>query len=63
LLADVAAGRLDIIVIYKVDRLNRSLIDFSKPVRKFDASNTSFVSITHTPRLHRVMMARLLSAR
>jgi site-specific DNA recombinase len=46
LLADVAAGRIDIVVVYKVDRLSRSLFDFAKLVEAFEKTNTSFVSIT-----------------
>ena len=38
LLADVEAGRIDIIVVYKVDRLTRSLLDFAKLVEAFDAA-------------------------
>jgi site-specific DNA recombinase len=48
LLADVAAGRIDIIVVYKVDRLTRSLADFAKLVEMFDASKISFVSVTQS---------------
>jgi hypothetical protein len=46
LLADVAAGQIDIIVVCKVDRLTRSLLDFAKLVEAFDAAGTSFVSVT-----------------
>jgi site-specific DNA recombinase len=46
LMADVKAGKVDIIVVYKVDRLTRSLADFAKLVELFDANNVSFVSIT-----------------
>jgi len=46
LLADIEAGKVDIVVVYKVDRLTRSLMDFSKIVEKFDSHETSFVSIT-----------------
>jgi site-specific DNA recombinase len=46
LLADVRAGKLDIIVVYKVDRLTRSLADFAKLVELFDKHNVSFVSVT-----------------
>jgi site-specific DNA recombinase len=48
LLADIAAGKIDIIVVYKVDRLTRSLLDFAKLVEAFDKSGTSFVSITQS---------------
>lgn len=41
LLADVAAGRVDIIVVYKVDRLTRSLLDFAKLVEAFDRAGVS----------------------
>ncbi|WP_174291240.1 recombinase family protein [Sphingomonas bacterium] len=48
LLGEVAAGRVDIIVVYKVDRLTRSLFDFAKLVETFDKSGTSFVSVTQS---------------
>lgn len=46
LLAEIDAGRIDLIVVYKVDRLTRSLADFAKLVERFDAQNVSFVSVT-----------------
>ena len=46
LLADIAAGRIDMVVVYKVDRLTRSLGDFAKIVEVFDAKGVSFVSVT-----------------
>jgi DNA invertase Pin-like site-specific DNA recombinase len=46
LLADIAAGKIDVIVVYKVDRLSRSLSDFAKMVEIFDANTVSFVSVT-----------------
>src|SRR5215207_4584392 len=46
LLADVRGGRIDIVVVYKVDRLTRSLADFAKLTELFDAHRTSFVSVT-----------------
>src|ERR1700730_14019014 len=46
LLADVQAGKLDTVVVYKVDRLTRSLIDFAKIIEIFDARSVSFVSVT-----------------
>ena len=46
LLADIAAHRIDAVVVYKVDRLTRSLADFAKIVEVFDAHGVSFVSIT-----------------
>ncbi|WP_394729515.1 recombinase family protein [Altererythrobacter sp. GH1-8] len=48
LLADIDAGRIDIIVVYKVDRLTRSLLDFAKLVETFDDSEVSFVSVTQS---------------
>jgi DNA invertase Pin-like site-specific DNA recombinase len=48
LLADIAAGRIDIVVVYKVDRLTRSLLDFAKLVEAFDKAGASFVSITQS---------------
>lgn len=46
LMADAEAGRIDIVVVYKVDRLTRSLADFAKIVERFDAKGISFVSVT-----------------
>ena len=48
LLAEVKAGRVDVIVVYKVDRLTRSLSDFAKIVEVLDAAGASFVSITQS---------------
>ena len=46
LLADLTAGRVDIVVVYKIDRLTRSLADFAKIVEILDARSASFVSVT-----------------
>jgi len=46
LLADLTAGRVDTIVVYKIDRLTRSLADFAKIVEILDAKGASFVSVT-----------------
>src|SRR6266513_1784396 len=46
LLDDIRARRIDVIVVYKVDRLTRSLADFAKLVERFDAHDVSFVSVT-----------------
>src|ERR1700749_3530784 len=46
LLSSIRAGEIDIILIYKVDRLTRSLADFAKLVELFDQYGTSFVSVT-----------------
>jgi site-specific DNA recombinase len=48
LLADVSAGKVSIVVVYKVDRLTRSLADFAKLVELFDQHAVSFVSITQS---------------
>jgi len=48
LMAELAAGRVDIIVVYKVDRLTRSLADFAKIVEILDRSSASFVSVTQS---------------
>jgi len=65
LLGDIAAGRIDIVVVYKVDRLTRSLLDFSKLVEAFDKAGTSFVSITQsfntTTSMGRLTLNMLLS--
>src|SRR5437773_3945852 len=46
LLNDIRSRKLDVIVVYKVDRLTRSLADFAKLVELFDAHGVSFVSVT-----------------
>jgi len=46
LIADIRAGRISIVVVYKVDRLTRSLADFARLVEIFDAQGASFVSVT-----------------
>src|ERR1700712_4243294 len=65
LLADIAAGRVDTVVVYKVDRLTRSLADFAKIVDAFDAKGVSFVSVTQqfntTTSMGRLTLNMLLS--
>jgi DNA invertase Pin-like site-specific DNA recombinase len=46
LLADINKGLIDVVVVYKVDRLTRSLADFAKMVEVFDARGVSFVAVT-----------------
>src|SRR5438045_3125723 len=46
LLTDIEAGRIDCVVVYKVDRLSRSLLDFAKMMETFDKHHISFVSVT-----------------
>ena len=48
LLADIDAGRVDRVIVYKVDRLTRSLADFAKLVERFDQAGASFVSVTQS---------------
>ena len=48
LIADIEAGRIDVVVVYKIDRLSRSLMDFAKLVDVFDAHNVTFVSVTQS---------------
>jgi site-specific DNA recombinase len=65
LLDDIDAGRIDIVVVYKVDRLTRSLLDFSKLVEAFDKAGVSFVSVTQsfntTTSMGRLTLNMLLS--
>ena len=65
LLADVAAGRVDVIVIYKIDRLTRSLADFARIVEQLERANASFVSVTQSfntkTSMGRLMLHVLLS--
>src|SRR4051794_9295134 len=46
LIADMEAGKVDCVVVYKVDRLSRSLLDFSRMMEVFDKQNAAFVSVT-----------------
>ena len=46
LLKDIEAGKVDVVVVYKIDRLTRSLADFAKLVEAFDARSISFVAVT-----------------
>ena len=65
LLADIADGKVDIVVVYKIDRLTRSLSDFSRIVEVFEEAGTSFVSVTQsfntTDSMGRLMLNVLLS--
>ena len=65
LMTDVEAGKIDVIVIYKIDRLTRSLADFSKMVEVFERQGVSFVSVTQqfntTTSMGRLMLNVLLS--
>jgi site-specific DNA recombinase len=48
LLADIETGRVDVVVVYKIDRLSRSLMDFAKLVEVFDRNSVTFVSVTQS---------------
>jgi len=65
LLSDIGASRIDTVVVYKVDRLTRSLNDFAKIVDAFDAKGVSFVSVTQqfntTTSMGRLTLNMLLS--
>ena len=65
LLADIGAGKVDCIVVYKVDRLSRSLIDFSRIMDTLDQNKVSFVSVTQqfntSTSMGRLMLNVLLS--
>ena len=65
LIADIEAGKVDVVVIYKIDRLTRSLADFSKMVEVFERQGVSFVSVTQqfntTTSMGRLMLNVLLS--
>ncbi len=65
LLSDIEAGRIDTVVVYKVDRLTRSLGDFAKIVEVFDERGVSFVSVTQafntTTSMGRLTLNMLLS--
>lgn len=65
LIADIRAGTVDCVVVYKVDRLSRSLIDFARIIAAFEEHNVSFVSVTQqfntTTSLGRLTLNILLS--
>src|SRR5260221_8555735 len=65
LLADIQAGRVDVVGVYKIDRLTRSLADFAKLVEAFDARSISFVAVTQqfntTTSMGRLTLNRLVT--
>ena len=65
LLADIEAGKVDTVVVYKIDRLTRSLTDFSRMIEVFERHGVSFVSVTQqlntTTSIGRLMLNILLS--
>ncbi|MEP7182338.1 MAG: recombinase family protein [Betaproteobacteria bacterium] len=65
LLADIEQGRLDVVVVYKIDRLTRSLTDFGRMIEVFERRGVSFVSVTQqfntTSSMGRLMLNVLLS--
>ena len=65
MIADIEAGKIYVVVIYKIDRLTRSLADFSKMGEVFERYGVSFVSVTHpfntTTSMGRLMLNILLS--
>lgn len=48
LLSDISAGKVDVVVVYKIDRLTRSLTDFARMVELFDRHDVSFISVTQS---------------
>lgn len=48
LIADIEGGKVDVVVVYKIDRLSRALMDFSKLVEVFDRHSVTFVSVTQS---------------
>ncbi len=65
LMADIESGRVDCVVVYKVDRLSRSLLDFARMMETFERQRVSFVSVTQqfntTNSMGRLMLNVLLS--
>lgn len=65
LLTDIEEGKIDVVVVYKIDRLTRSLMDFSKMIEMFERYHVSFVSVTQqfntTNSMGRLMLNILLS--
>lgn len=48
LIADIEFGKIDVVVVYKIDRLSRSLMDFAKLVEVFEQRGVTFVSVTQS---------------
>jgi DNA invertase Pin-like site-specific DNA recombinase len=48
LIADIEFGKVDVVVVYKIDRLSRSLMDFAKLVEVFERRGVTFVSVTQS---------------
>ncbi|MDE1901042.1 MAG: recombinase family protein [Alphaproteobacteria bacterium] len=65
LLSDIQGGKIDVVVVYKIDRLTRSLLDFAQLIGLFDKHNVSFVSVTQqfntTTPMGRLILNILLS--
>jgi len=65
LMSDIESGNIDIVVVYKIDRLTRSLIDFSRMIEVIEHQGVSFVSVTQqfntTTSMARLMVNTLLS--
>ena len=65
LLVDIRSGQVDVVVVYKVDRLSRSLLDFARMMETFERHNVSFVSVTQqfntTTSMGRLTLNMLLS--
>jgi site-specific DNA recombinase len=65
LLADIEAGRVDVVIVYKIDRLSRSLLDFARLMEVFDRHGVAFVSVTQrfdtSTSMGRLMLNILLS--
>ncbi len=65
LMKDIEAGLIDVVVVYKIDRLTRALLDFARMITLFDQHNVSFVSVTQqfntTTSMGRLMLNVLLS--
>ncbi len=65
LIADIEAGRVDVVVVYKIDRLSRSLMDFARLVELFERRSVTFVSVTQsfntTTSMGRLVLNVLLS--
>ena len=63
LFADIKSGQIDIVVTYKIDRLSRSLLDFSKINDFFESSHVGFVSVTQDINTNYRIIVKLLNCR
>ena len=61
MLEDIQAGKIDCVVVYKVDRLSRSLLDFARVMETFDKFSVSFVSVNDSINMDLILASALIT--